>query len=547
MIRAILQIRLSLAALTAQFTAAYALRGPVTARCAGWCALTVAATARLGSAYALLPTTPVSGRLKSIHSAFDPAVEFAPEIAASVDGAAIELAACSISCNEDAYCLSCEIEVADAAAWTRCLPGAVLELRVGSQAFTFMIDSRSRARSFPAASYKASGRSPASRLEAPYAAPFSQAWTNVTARSVAQEICAAAGFSLDWRIADWPLASFAVEQQTPLAALATLKTEASLLLSDPAGGLLVQYRYPRSPTRYADAQPDIVFSDYDDIQRLDDTHEVKPGYNAVYVLDEQSELAQLVELQEWTGTPGADEAEDFPTLQRCVAAYTWPYLSIQLQTHCDCAIIPQGAAAFEYEETAPIVEGKGTLTFAPDAILSWIWLCAALGDVAASGKTVTAVIAGQSLLKIKYRVRCQRFLLESDAAQQAQVWAEIPESQAVGSASSPRLVRVTRWPGDREAPDVIIDPLCTTRASKIERGRNYLDSEGLSKERYEASTPARPLLLPGAIAAVHDASFGASFLAKVTGWKFQAQAGADGVASTFASVASVTWDLERSL
>jgi hypothetical protein len=150
----------------------------------------------------------------------------------------------------------------------------------------------------------------------------------------------------------------------------------------------------------------------------------------------------------------------------------------------------------------------------------------------------TATIAGQSLLKITYRASYQRFLVEYDGTEQVQVSTDV---EASATSSSPNMVRVVRWPGNREAPDVIADPLCTTVAIKTERGRNYLEAEGYLKERYEVVTPPRPFVLPGAIAEVHDASLGASWRAKITGWRMSAATSED------AMEASVTWDFEQSL
>lgn len=535
-------LRCSLSALSAACLARHALRERVVSRRICGCALRVSLERRVQAAHALLALTPVCARLTGVSSAFEPTVEYAPEISARVDGERLALRACSIDCNEDAYCLSCELELTDADSWRRCEPGALLELLVGPQRFVFLVDSRSRSRAFPSASYTVSCRSAASRLDAPYAAAFSRTWTNASARGVAQELCDAAGLALDWRLLDWPLSSFAVQDQTPLDALATLKTEAARLLSDPDGGLRVQYRHPVSPSCYAAQTPELLLSDYDDIQELEEEFEPRPGYNAALVLDEQSEATRLVELQEWTGVPGSAETEVFAPRQRCVAVYVWPYLELSLRSHCDCELLPQGRLDFEYEETVEIKDGEGELRFAPSAITRWSWLCGELGAPSASGKTLTSALVGQGLLNIAYQVACQRFLVERRSAGKTQLWVELEETLVT---SSPRIVRVARWPADREAPECIVDPLCTSTGSKIQRGRNYLDEQGCSKRRYEARTPFRTPVSPGAIALVRDASLGESFYAKVTGWRLSAAAGS--ALTTGGIEVSMVWDLERSV
>jgi hypothetical protein len=347
-----------------------------------------------------------------------------------------------------------------------------------------------------------------------------------------------AGLTLDWRILDWPLASFEVQEQTPLAALATLKTEAAVLLSEPDGVVRVQYRHPISPSRYGEQTPELLLSDYEDIQELDEEYDPRPGYNAVLVLDEQGEATQLVELREWTGTPGSGETDALAPRQRCVAVFAWPYVELSLRSHCDCEILPQGRLEFDYEETVAFTNGEASVSYAPLALTGWTWLCGDLGTVRASGKTLSSALAGQGLLAVAYRVACQRFLVERKSAGKTQLWVEAEDTAVT---SSPRLIRVTRWPADREAPECILDPLCVTSATKIQRGRNYLDEEGYSKQRYEAGAPFRAPVAPGAVALVRDASLGESFYAKVLGWTLSASATTEGLA------VSMRWDLERSV
>jgi len=530
MVSATLVGEYSLASVKSSVFIGYALRGPLSVALRADYAIRTGLAKGLAAKYNIRAAQPVVAGIVVLYSAFDPAAEFVPSISATVGGQAIDLVACTISANEDSYCLSADIEVADSEAWSLCTAGASLVISVGEDEYNFLIDTRSRSRSWGAIEYKATARSKASRLDAPYAAPISRTWTATTAKTVAQDVCDAAGITLDWRLCDWPLAKYEAAKLTPLAILNSIKTEAAALQSTPAGGLVVRWRYPISPTRYAAASVDLELSDFDDVTKLDDQTDYKPGYNTVYVLEDQSAATNEINLVEWRGVAND---ETFAPLQKCVAVFTRPYVAVTLETSCPATITAEGLKSFSNTETVEFVAGKASLSYAPDSITSYSWLCANLGAITVSGRTVTAATAGESLLRVTYRASYQRFLVETNVKQKCQVKAVVEWPEVTDSG----LFKVVRDPGDRPAPDVIVDALCTTAGIKTERGRNYLDAEGFSKERYEASTPPRALALPGSLAEISDSSLGGAFRAKITGWRLSAKSGE----------AAVDWSLERSV
>lgn len=206
----------SLALVGRRWAAVEALRGPVARRIPAREALARTLGRRVSGQEALCVNTHVARRIRAVESMFAPAVEFLPAVSATIDGAAVPLVSCAITSNEDSYSLAAEIELADAAAWARCVVGAALVVAVGSDVYQFLIDTRSRTRVFDQIEYKAQARSRASRLDAPYAATITKTWTNATARAIAQELCAAYGVALDWRICDWVIPTFDAAKQTPL-------------------------------------------------------------------------------------------------------------------------------------------------------------------------------------------------------------------------------------------------------------------------------------------------------------------------------------------
>lgn len=77
-------------------------------------------------------------------------------------------------------------------------------------------------------------------------------------------------------------------------------------------------------------------------------------------------------------------------------------------------------------------------------------------------------------------------------------------------------VLVSRAAGDKLAPEIIYDSLCTTQAVGVERGRSYLYDEGFIKEIYTIVLPYRVPIYPSDLLAIHHGEVGESFVARVT-------------------------------
>lgn len=79
-------------------------------------------------------------------------------------------------------------------------------------------------------------------------------------------------------------------------------------------------------------------------------------------------------------------------------------------------------------------------------------------------------------------------------------------------------VRVIRGSGDRQAAN-IVDPLCTTNAVGVQRGRNILDRDGFDKTGYDVELPYRQMPVTGSIVEISDSLTGETFRGKLEGFK----------------------------
>jgi len=518
----------------------HGLRGLTGAACALPHALRSAMAARCGLPHALASRTPVLARIALPHAAYDVAPDQSPPVSCSIAGREVALLSLELTADEDSFAVSASLELARLEDWLALREGDFCLVTVGDSAVHLLLDSRTRSREFGVQRLAAEASSPGSRLAAPFAAPLTRTWEDATARSIAAELCAMAAVPLDWRICDWTLAHFAVEARTPMEALAELVTAAARVLSGTDGAVVVQYRYPQSPAHYHRHPADLVLSDFDDILQLEQESLSRPCYDAVQLLSEAQGGEDGLWLQHWQGA-NDDQDLGLPRTQRMVAVFAWPEREASLRTTgCDSLVQDQGAHVFEHEELVAFVDGQARLRYPARRLLDWAWRCEDLGDIQSDGAALQAQAAtpGCSLARVRYESACRLFLVESRNLETVQVVATaVDSSQEPGHGGGLQLT-VQRGAGARPSPETIVDPLCTSLAILRQRGRNYLDEQGYTKELCDVLTPPRPLVLPGALVQVTDGSLQEKWRAKLTGW--QVTAGEN-------QPSRVRWTLERSL
>lgn len=210
----------------------------------------------------------------------------------TVDGVTLDPAAVSINGDSASYCWSLALTLRDLADWQKCAPGAPVEVTVGGQAWAFVLESRSRDRSFGQTGYTAAGRSPTIALDAPLATAVTKTWGRVTALAAAQELADAAGVGLSWEVCNWtlPAGRLVSDEQSPIEILSALAAACGAVLqSTPAGALRVIYAYPVPVTEMATAAPALTLSDVDHIFTASESYEYREGYDAVVVTDAASD------------------------------------------------------------------------------------------------------------------------------------------------------------------------------------------------------------------------------------------------------------------
>ncbi|MDQ7832032.1 MAG: hypothetical protein RDU30_09880 [Desulfovibrionaceae bacterium] len=232
-------------------------------------------------------TNPVGRTITASH-ALAVADTLAVAASVTVDGQALDPVAVSVSGDLASYCWSLALTLRDLDDWRKCSPGAVVEVEINGQSWTFALESRSRDRAFGSTGYTAAGRSPTIALDAPIAAPVTKTWGRVTALAVAQELADAAGVGLSWEVCNWtpPAGRLTADEQSPVEILSALAAACGAVLqSTPDGDLRVIYAYPVPVTEMAESAPARALSDVDHIFTASESYEYREGYDAVVVTD----------------------------------------------------------------------------------------------------------------------------------------------------------------------------------------------------------------------------------------------------------------------
>ena len=200
----------------------------------------------------------------------------------------IDFYSISISGDEDSWLWSFNVEIKDAGIWQSLQSSndqpMVLEASVNGHEFRFIAEGRSKSRRRGKTNYSITVRSPPVVLGDRYAEQISRTWGATTAKTVAAELCLAAGIALDWQTVDWPLATGAltVKNKRPIDVIKMLANAVGAIIqSTPRGDLVLRPRHSVSPTKYDDVKSDQIITDADDILDISESWEHRPGYNSV--------------------------------------------------------------------------------------------------------------------------------------------------------------------------------------------------------------------------------------------------------------------------
>ena len=330
-------------------------------------------------------------------------------------GEYIDFYSISISGDEDSWLWSFNVEIEDLAVWQLLQVDSdqviVLEASVNGHTFRFIAEGRSKSRRRSKTSYSITGRSPSVVLGDRYSEQISRTWDDTTAKTVAQELCAASEIKLDWQTVDWPLPSgtLAVKNKKPIDVIKMLANAVGAVIqSTPEGDLVVRPRHQVSPTKYNSIQADQIITDADDILDISASWEHRPGYTSVDITDKGTATEPKVRISVQNETVSTAKVLK-------VSVVPWQMVRLDHTALDKMEITYEGHEVEEKTEVVTINDGRGRLSAPWYGTEDFEWLYRDLGsvDVDESGEIRSGVL-GNSVLKIVYVTRYHRFLAVSE-------------------------------------------------------------------------------------------------------------------------------------
>jgi hypothetical protein len=318
--------------------------------------------------------------------------------------------------------LTCEIHPETEVEYLLCVDGAPLQVTItsqeGTEVFTLVVTAPRIDEQHGETRYVVEAMSPLALLGEPYAATMDGELTGLASALAAT---LAAPLALTWQTVDWhiPPSTWIASGQTPLALLKQLAGAVGAVVQSAAdGSVLITPEYPLALPAWATATPGLILTEILDCFTTGSTPDHRLGYNRYLIGDQMSSNDSL----------RLEEAAISATIKE-VRGYQTPWTGAFALIHTGgpwVTIEPLGIEERQETEIVEIVAGSGRIQYPiyhRDAIA---WGQVNLGSVTfAEDGSLSASVAGESLLTITYTTRCLLWRVRDAQSEQLQLVAEI--------------------------------------------------------------------------------------------------------------------------
>lgn len=349
--------------------------------------------------YAVTNVDPVAKRLTASWSILDDArlhaVVNSPELV--WHGQRIRIVEATLSCDEESPVWIARVEIATIADFAAIGIGDTINLVLGLETFVLVVDGKTLSRISAAEQrMELTAVSPVALLDAPFAGTirYYEAGT-VSARAAVAFLIG----PVDWQLPDWiiPAGRLMIDGAAPLAAARNIVAAiGGIVESNPDGSVVCRRRHPVSIPQYGAATVAHSLFDADVISAQAQIAPLR-GYNRVTLANEDGGAGASADRIEYVAD--ADDA-----YRGTVRAYLAAARSVALAHtgHPDTVIAALGEITRTETETVEFVDGRASTRYPVTAIVDLAWQHTGLGDVIASGQSLTAATSGYSLLRITY-------------------------------------------------------------------------------------------------------------------------------------------------
>lgn len=366
-------------------------------RTAYW--LTQAVSARHELGYEVAEVDPVARRLTASWSILGDArlqaVVNSPELV--WHGQRIRIVEATLSCDEESPVWIARVEIAAITDFAAIGIGDTITLALGPETFVLVVDGKTLSRTSVAEQrMELTAVSPVALLDAPFAGTIRYYEAGAVSARAAVELLIG---PVAWNLPDWiiPAGRLMLEGATPLAAARyVVAAIGGIVESNPDGSVVCRRRHTISIPQYGTATVAHSLFDADVMSAQAQIAPIR-GYNRVTLANDEVGVGTSGDRIEYVAD--ADDA-----YRGTVRAYLATARTVVLAHtgHPATVIATLGETTRTEIETVEFVEGRASTRYPVTAIVNLAWQHTGLGDVTASGQSLTAATAGYSLLRITY-------------------------------------------------------------------------------------------------------------------------------------------------
>ena len=436
----------------------------------------------------------------------------------------------TLSQAEQDYAWSGSMEVANPASFQRIKINDPIDLELGGEAFKLIVDNKTINRDgVGMPRLTVSVVSPTARFTTPRATPLDRVWdAPVWALDAAEE---AIGEVIEWDLVNWLVKGgrLAVHNASPLDVVRTIAAAAGgLVESLPDGTLRVRHRFPLAVPSWPKAVVDHILTDESDNLSCRESHILRNRVNKVLVRGYLPSGSGFLSVEVDSRPNGLNHGRtNFLAGETAhLLVHSGDDVTLEDPLVSTGLILPGGWQVITV--TQDLVFDKvatATLEKPATAIDSVIWIGNDLGAITLESDKLTVSVpnAGVAIARVTYRSTARSWGLSSPSTvagldeYQVQVHFSGANKDVLGAGE----IFCQRGDGAFRGTD-ISDPLLTTDAAKISRGRSEIDA-GESLQEVSITCLHRTGFMPGQLVEVHDALMGQSWRGKITGVSHTAQ------------------------
>ncbi len=350
------------------------------------------------------------------------------DIVAVVGGTALDIVALDVEFSQGSYVGDVTIQLKDKAQWMPLDYEQPIVVTCGTDVYNFELTEKNKKEDHKGYTITIGGKSPAYKLDFPYASPVpsedeDDPADSFTLNAMASDICtrlaALEGIILSWEIpVDWYLTSKDVEVvgESPINAIRKIVSEVKAIIqSDPDGSIYVEPLNIVDTNARDTAPPDYYLTSGANLYTTDSSLEKRDGYNSFSITNVEDSYQYTIEHEVVSATE----------ILVKVFQPTWTSDEVILSTsETDSTVITRLPDVFDSAqcELVEIVAGAGSIS-KPVGLASFDYKDNTnLGTVSVEENgEITTAIKGESLVEVIYNTQYRQWRVTNDEIESVQL------------------------------------------------------------------------------------------------------------------------------